>query len=73
MVKVCPFCKSNKDLVVYPNYETYNEIVEKYGRACVSLKCNKCDVEMFMFGKEDYTLKVRNLIAKWNYRGWDEP
>lgn len=69
ILKPCPFC-GKKDGLVLPERETYEELVRENGKACISLSCRHCNLDMYEHTHSiaDYGTRLGLLIAKWNNR-----
>lgn len=69
--KPCPFCGETDELEVTPHYRfVTNGGSNKDVGACVSVTCNRCNVEMYDFTREetDYGKRLWILLDKWNAR-----
>ena len=65
--KPCPFC-GGKALDVMTK-EFYSELMDENGRACVSMRCKACALDMYEHTDGvTYEEKLDLLKAKWNRR-----
>lgn len=65
--KPCPFC-GRKDLYVMTK-EFYSKLMDENGRACVSMRCNACSLDMYEHTDDaTYEEKIELLKEKWNRR-----
>lgn len=63
----CPFCGKN-NLDVTPK-EMFNELMEENGRACISVNCLNCKLDMYEHTDGvTYEEKLDLLKEKWNRR-----
>ena len=68
-IKPCPFCGSKSGFLL-TSEEVLNLLQEKYGEACISLTCAKCNVTMYehTYTEREYPARVKILMDKWNKR-----
>lgn len=65
--KPCPFCGKN-NLEATPK-DFYEELLEENGRACITVRCKNCKLDMYEHTDGvTYEEKIDLLIDKWNRR-----
>lgn len=63
----CPFC-GKTDFNITPK-KFFVELLEEKGSACISVRCENCSLDMYDHSDAaEYTVRVDNLVAKWNTR-----
>ena len=65
--KPCPFCGMVSHLSV-SNREMFERVVNVSGYFCLSVECQECSTEMYVFNETDYDEAVEHLRDKWNRR-----
>lgn len=68
-MKPCPFC-GQKDELSITSKEIFNELEEEDGRACIKVRCGRCDLEKtdYHFDFTDYNDRLVLLVITWNER-----
>ena len=68
-VMPCPFCGRIEFLRVTDRF-TFEELFGAYNRACITIRCDRCDAKMNVFSlrENDYHAGVTSLLNKWNTR-----
>jgi hypothetical protein len=68
-VRECPICGKN-DKLVMPDYECFEELYNKHGRATMHMGCDRCNLQMYehSYNGPDFDKKMGRLVTQWNTR-----
>lgn len=68
-IKPRPFC-GKTDRLVFSEKELFERLYAEKGSATVALSCKRCKVDMYEhdYGGDDYGIKAKILLNKWNER-----
>ena len=66
-LKPCPFCGGQPQMMTQRFFE---ELVEKYGRACIEVECLNCNLSLHdhTSDENDYFVRAFIITEKWNRR-----
>ena len=66
-LKPCPFCGEEP---VMMSKDFFEELVNENGKACISIECHNCNVELHdhTHDENDYYVRAFIVSEKWNRR-----
>lgn len=66
-MKPCPFCGEKPVLM---DKDFFDKLVSEYGRALISVECQRCDVSLHdhTSDENDYYVRAFYVVEKWNRR-----
>ena len=66
-LKPCPFCSGQPKLM---DKQFFEELDSDHGRACITIECKNCDIEMYDHTSDEHDYYVRAFLVadKWNRR-----
>lgn len=67
-LRPCPFCGGLPEAIT--NKTTYEELMSEDGKACISVRCEECHLEMYehSYTFPGYEDRLVLMVAKWNRR-----
>ena len=68
MLKPCPFCGRLPGAITHKT--TYEELMDEDGKACISVRCEDCNLVMYEHSNTfpEYEDRLVLMVAKWNRR-----
>jgi hypothetical protein len=53
-----------------PDYECFEELYNKHGRATMHMGCDRCNLQMYehSYNGPDFDKKMGRLVTQWNTR-----
>ena len=66
-LKPCPFCGGQPKLM---NKKLFEELDSENGRACITIECEKCELDFHDHTSDEHNYYVRAFLVteKWNRR-----